>query len=133
MTKILVIDDDAAYRRLCGLALTAAGFQVLSASDGAKGLRILESAPVDLVVTDILMPNTEGVETILTIQKKHPGIPVIAMSGGGSVAAEWCLTMSEQLGAAGVLRKPFTLDDLVVAVRKALPPSAGGPASAASA
>lgn len=120
MSTILVIDDDDSYRRVCGLALTGMGFQVLSAENGAKGLQCLAESAVDLVITDILMPDTDGIETIMTIRKNHPHLPMVAISGGGTVAAEQCLALSAKLGAVAALRKPFTLDELVDTVRRVL-------------
>ena len=118
---ILVIEDDEAHRRVCRLALQGAGYNVVTAGDGAEGLRLLAQHAVDVVLTDILMPNVEGVETIVTLRRQHPDVRVIAMSGGGTVSAEECLALSRTLGASAVLRKPFTVDELVQAVSEALP------------
>lgn len=117
---ILVIEDDEAHRRVCRLALRGAGYQVLTAGDGAEGLRLLAEQAVDVVLTDILMPNVEGVETIVALRKQYPDVRIIAMSGGGTVSAEQCLDLSRTLGASAVLRKPFTVDELVQAVSGAL-------------
>lgn len=123
-TRVLVIDDDAGYRRVCELALKKAGFDVRAADDGHAGLKLLENEAIDLVLTDVLMPNTDGGEIIYALRKLRPSTRVIAMSGGGTFEAEECLRMARTLGAAGTLRKPFTVEELVAAVNSALEPAA---------
>src|SRR5215470_15396462 len=78
---ILVIDDDEDYRLLVRTLLVRAGYRVLEASDGLAGLRFVAQTRVDLVITDMIMPEHEGVETILIVRHMHPQLKVVAMSG----------------------------------------------------
>lgn len=112
-SMILVIDDDSNLRRAFVLALKKSGFDVLEAGDGAEGLKLMGSHAIDLVLTDVLMPNTDGVELIQIIRRRFPKTAIVAMSGGGVMEAEDCLFMAKKLGAAQVLRKPFDLAELV--------------------
>lgn len=120
MSKVLVIDDEVSLQKVCSAVLKKAGHQVFCASDGREGMRLANDAPVDVVVTDILMPGQEGLETIASLMQAHPRVPIIAMSGGGTFAAEECLAMSQGLGVASVLRKPFTAEELLDVVNAAL-------------
>lgn len=119
--RILVIEDDHAYRRICCLALKSAGFGVVAAANATEGRRTLAEASFDLVLTDLLMPDSEGIDAIARLSQDFPGMRVVVMSGGGTTAAEECLRMAPELGAAGVLRKPFTMEELIQAVHGALP------------
>lgn len=120
MSSILVIDDELPYQRACSAVLKRAGHHVVCASDGSEGMLRVNEATIDVVITDILMPGQEGLETIAALVQAHPRVPVIAMSGGGTFAAEECLGMSRGLGVAAVLRKPFTSEELLTAVQTAL-------------
>jgi CheY-like chemotaxis protein len=120
MAKILVIDDEESVRALFVKALQGDGHNVLEAPDGKIGLDLLRKNKPDLVVTDILMPEADGLEAIMAIRKEHPGIKVIAVSGGGKFPAEACLSLAEKLGAAEVLDKPVKLAELLGAVRRHL-------------
>jgi CheY-like chemotaxis protein len=119
MATILVIEDDGYVRMAIQHCLKKTGHQVLIAIDGKEGMRHLHDNPVDLVVTDIFMEGQEGLETITTLRKTHPKIPVIAMSGGNP-ASEAMLTVAKELGAQHVLSKPFWSKGLLDAVDKAL-------------
>lgn len=121
MTAILLVDDDEAFRTMMTRTLTRAGHDVVEAGDGRTALRMLDSHPVDLMITDIIMPDKEGIETIVAVRKSHPELKIIAMSGGGRVRADDYLEMAQGLGAFRVLRKPFESEELFKAIREALP------------
>ena len=114
---VLIIEDDAIMLRALGHAFQRAGCRVVGARDGEDGLaRFLEQTP-DLVVTDILMPNREGVETILAMKAKAPGVRILAISGGGRLGAEEILGLASRLGADAVLPKPFRAADILAVAR----------------
>ncbi|HEX4263634.1 MAG TPA: response regulator [Verrucomicrobiae bacterium] len=119
MANILVIEDDTNVRAAIHHGLTQAGHTVLSAPDGKQGMNTLRHSAVDLVVTDIFMPEQEGLETITALRKQHPKLPVIAISGG-NVVSEAMLAVARELGAQEVIEKPFGLDRLLTAVGKVL-------------
>jgi DNA-binding response OmpR family regulator len=121
MARILVIDDDHAVRLTIQVFLERAGHEVICASDGEQGLRAFTSAAPQLIITDIIMPNKEGIETIMQIRERDAAIPIIAMSGGGRAGNEDFLKMAARLGANEVLAKPFEQHDLTAAVRRLLP------------
>jgi CheY-like chemotaxis protein len=122
MRQILIIDDDAVMRRIFERTLTFAGYSVRSACDGREGIAMLHAAPADLIVTDIFMPNQEGLETIMEIRKSLPQVPIIAISGG-YLASNSMLFIARQVGAVQVLKKPFKADTLVHAVQNVLGPT----------
>lgn len=99
--------------------LTGAGHAVLLAINGKDGMNALRQNAVDLVVTDLFMPEQDGLETIAALRKQFPKLPVIAISGGNLVS-EAMLTVAKELGAHEVLQKPFGLDGLLSAVGKVL-------------
>jgi DNA-binding response OmpR family regulator len=120
MAKILVIDDDHAVRLTIQIFLERAGHEVICASDGEQGLRAFASDSPQLIITDIIMPNKEGIETIMLIRERDTTIPIIAMSGGGRVGNADFLKIASRLGANEVLAKPFERQDLIAAVRRLL-------------
>lgn len=120
MARILIIDDDETIRSVFQRFLSGKGFDVDVAADGRQGLRLLEEEPVDLVITDIMMPETDGLEVVMAIQGKEANIPVIAISGGMHAMPMDFLPMAKKFGARDVLYKPVELDDLLAAVEAAL-------------
>jgi DNA-binding NtrC family response regulator len=120
MARILVVDDDALVRETIALALQAAGHSVVEASDGRIALQILSREPIDLVISDILMPEIDGIGLILAIQKQHPTMRVICMSGGDRTGQIDYLELAAKLGAQMVLAKPFTPKQLLAAVATAI-------------
>jgi len=120
MAKILVIDDDARQRRLIVYILTKAGHQVFEADDGREGLQLFHQQRPALVITDILMPNKEGIETIAELRGEAPEVAIIAMSGGGAIGDMSYLDVARTLGANDVITKPFSAPDLVEAVNRLL-------------
>ncbi|MBF0500489.1 MAG: response regulator [Candidatus Riflebacteria bacterium] len=113
MKQILVIDDDAQLCFLMKQILESSGFAVIMASDGREGLEILSRQTVDLVITDIFMPEKEGIETITDIRAKFPDLKIVAVSGGGRSGSIEYLSMAQRLGASKTLLKPFSKDELI--------------------
>jgi len=121
MARVLIVDDDPLCRAIAAEALTSAGHDCEEAEDGEIALTRLRAAPVDLVVTDLLMPNKEGLETIIEIRRTWPQTRIIAMSGGsGHAGPEQLLGMAERLGANATLAKPVRAAPLLEAVRRVL-------------
>jgi DNA-binding response OmpR family regulator len=116
MARILIIDDDPSVLSMLRRAVERAGHEVSGAGDGRAGLAQLAAAPFDLVVTDIVMPEMEGIELIGRLRRGYPDLPVIAMSGGGRGLPETYLAAARGMGAASVLIKPFAIDDLLAAM-----------------
>ncbi len=121
MAHLLLIDDDELFRPMLRENLEQMGHTVTEARNGKEGLARYASAPADLVFTDLIMPEKEGIETIIELSKKWPEVKIIAMSGGGRVAASNYLATAKKLGAGYVLSKPFSNDELVAAINKMLP------------
>lgn len=119
--RILLVDDDDAMRRALSKALERDGYAVVEAPNGRSALECLERNPVDLVVTDIIMPDSEGVELTLLLHSSHPELPVIAMSGGGHWDPEFHLSLARAAGATQVLSKPFPPEVLLEKVHSLLP------------
>ena len=124
MARILLIDDDETVRYALKQVLERAGHQVGEASDGQVGIEKFETHRPDLVITDIIMPNQEGIETIIKLRRLAPEVVIIAMSGGGRTGNRDFLSMAEKLGAARVMVKPFRPKELVEAVASLLPDAA---------
>ncbi len=120
MSKILVIDDDELVLDMLLRWLSKAGYDVAGACDGEQGLRLLESEFFDLIVTDIVMPEKEGLETIPAIRRKNKALPIIAISGGGSYGQKLYLNMALKLGADYIFQKPFDRDPFLKAVQACL-------------
>jgi DNA-binding response OmpR family regulator len=120
MSSILVVEDDPALRRLVEQMLVRERHEVTVAPDGGKALRLLETTSFDLVITDLVMPDTEGLSLLRELRKKTSPPKVIAMSGGGRGSATDYLEMATILGAAATLAKPFTQQQLTDAIKQVL-------------
>jgi DNA-binding response OmpR family regulator len=120
MARILIIDDEEAIRRPLSLLLTRAGHEVLTACDGAEGLRLWREFGADLVITDIFMPNKDGMETMLELNTAAPTLPVIAMSGGEVSQRLDVLGGARMLGAVRTIAKPFLLSEMLATIRDVL-------------
>ncbi len=116
MARILIIDDDAKLRITLRELLEEQGYEVIEASDGREGLHHYLAAPVDLVITDLLMPEHEGVETISALQRVNPQVKIIAITGGGQTGRMDFLAVAVALGAQRTFRKPFRQQALLEAV-----------------
>ncbi len=120
MTNILVIDDDQSICTVFERVLSSAGYTVETAANGRMGLRKLNEKPFDLVVCDIMMPETDGLEVIMAIRSEHLDIPVVAVSGGMQAATMDFLPLARKLGACKVLYKPVELTTLLSTIADAL-------------
>ena len=123
---ILIIEDDDVMLRTLGHAFQRAGCEVVRARDGEEGLACFLERTPDLVITDILMPNREGVETILAMKAKAPQVKILAISGGGRLGAEEILGLASRLGADAVLPKPFRSAEILAAAHRLLEPGGEG-------
>lgn len=120
MKRILIIDDDEMIRTVFERFLKGKGYVVNCAADGKEGLLLLESNTPNLVITDIMMPGTDGLEVVLSMREKHPDIPVIAISGGMTLAPMDFLPLVKKFGAVKVFYKPVELEDLLKGVQELL-------------
>jgi len=118
--SILVIDDDPQIRLMMKQILEKEGFAVDLAADGEKGMQAYRKNPSDIVITDLVMPEKEGIEVIRELKKEFPDIKIIAISGGGKNPAEVYLSMAKILGAARTFSKPFDVKELLLAIRELL-------------
>jgi CheY-like chemotaxis protein len=116
--NVLVIDDDAIARATVRAILEDAGYRVTCAENGRQGLKAFRESRPDVVVTDIVMPDKEGLETIVELRALWPNGPIIAISGGGRTGgADNYLELARGLGANAILRKPFEPADLLSCLR----------------
>jgi CheY-like chemotaxis protein len=120
MSRILVVDDDEGFRWVLCQTLLSAGHEVLGAGDGREAVTLCRQQPVDLVVTDLVMPEKEGIETILEVRQIQPDLKIIAMSGGGHIFWTDCLQFARDLGANRTLAKPFTAQEVIETVASLL-------------
>jgi CheY-like chemotaxis protein len=120
MPRILVIEDEADVRHGLVRVLANAGYQVVETASGGDGLRLYREQGADLVLTDIIMPDTNGIEVIRGLQVLAPGLPVIAMSAGERSRDFELLANAQVLGAVSLLRKPFSKQELLSVVAAAL-------------
>ena len=111
--KILVIDDEDLVRRTVTKILRSDGHEVVCAANGMAGMSLFRAERPDVVITDIIMPEQEGIETILSIRREHPGVRIIVISGGGQIGDTEVLKMARLLGADEVIAKPFRAKDLL--------------------
>lgn len=115
--KILIIDDDPAVRNFISVSLKDENHTVFEAENGFKGLNVLrEYQEIEVVITDIIMPEKEGIETIKDIRKQSPFIKILAISGGGKLEPECYLRLASALGAHKSLKKPFKVSELLNAL-----------------
>ncbi len=115
---ILVIDDDDRIRIMLRQMLEAVGYEVVNASNGKEGIRLYRKDPAYLIITDIIMPEKEGIEVIMELKKDFPDVKIIAISGGGQIDAEEHLHMAKMLGAKFTFTKPFERKELLDAVKE---------------
>ncbi|MDO8354969.1 MAG: response regulator [Nitrospirota bacterium] len=115
MATILIIDDEASIRILLRSALEAAGYEVTEAVNGRQGLELYRRKPADLVITDILMPELNGLDMLLELTREFLNAKVVAISGAGG--EKNVLDVAKLLGARQTFRKPFSMPQLLGAVR----------------
>lgn len=111
--SILIADDDDAVRQVMRIALQQAGYDVCEATNGAEAIRAVHAAPFDLIITDVLMPERDGLEMIMHVRRRNPNIKVLAISGADNALF---LANAAGLGATQVLRKPFRVAALLALV-----------------
>ncbi len=118
MIRILLIDDDEIIRTSLAKLLQLAGFEVEAAADGKAALQSFRAHPADVIVTDLFMPEKEGMEVIMEARRESPEVKIIAMSGGGSHGGTDYLEIAGLLGAEHTLQKPFKPRELVALIRR---------------
>lgn len=128
MTKVIIIDDEEDIRIVLKEIFSREGFDVAVASNGNEGLNLLREQGADLVITDIIMPGSDGVETAYDIRMEFPHTKIIVMSGGGNIApldyepaaisTNAYLASAEAVGADMTITKPFDREELVKAARE---------------
>ena len=117
--SILLIDDEQPFRSVLRQVLQNAGYEVVEAANGAEGIRSFLEKPADMIITDIIMPEKEGIETIIELKQDYPHVKLIAMSGGGWYGTDIDFDMAKKLGAH-TLNKPFALQELLDVVGELL-------------
>jgi len=120
MAQILIIDDEATIRDLLIKILEREGYETMNASNGKEGIRLYRENPADLVITDLIMPEKEGIETIMELRRDFQDIKVIAMSGGGKIDPETYLQIAKTSGAIETIAKPFDLKAVLKTVQELL-------------
>ena len=123
MASILLVDDNDELRAIVERGLKAAGHDVVAARDGKSALALLPAVKYDIVLTDIVMPDIEGLELIRSIRKMNPAAKIVAMSGGGRGTAENYLVLAKNFGAVATIEKPFQLAALVKTLDSVLGPT----------
>jgi DNA-binding NtrC family response regulator len=118
MIRVLVIDDDQGVRAMLQRLLEREGYEVSVAVDGQDAEHWLEEQVFDVVITDMIMPEKEGIETILDLRKQYPAIGIIAISGGGMGGAEHYLSSAKSFGAERTFAKPFDCDEMLAAIKE---------------
>jgi CheY-like chemotaxis protein len=122
MARILIVEDSADERQALADLLAAVPHEVCAAPNGKTVLALLRERPCDLVIVDMIMPEMDGVETILAVRRKYPDLKIMAVSGGGVAGFDKYLNLSRQLGVQQFLPKPFTNDEMLRAVQRLLAP-----------
>ena len=118
MARILVIDDDEQVLDMLYESLTREGYDVLKASNGEQGLRLYREESVDLIITDLIMPEKEGIETIIELRQDFPEVKIIAISGGGRIGTKDYLNMAKIFGVQRTFTKPVAREQLLDAIRE---------------
>lgn len=124
MNNILVVDDDAQFAEMMQKALRSFGHEPVMAATARQALRLYDPQTVALVITDLIMPDMEGVELMMALRRLNPKVKIIAVSGGGRNNPDTYLNVAQKLGALKTLAKPFPLETLRLAISDCL---AGSP------
>lgn len=120
MATILLIDDDPWVLNIFTQMLVREGHTVVPAENGQQGIDLYRESPADLVITDMVMPFKDGLETIMELKHEFPNVKIIAISGGGAIEPGRYLSLAKNIGAVATMTKPLTKEDLVCAVNKVL-------------
>lgn len=118
MERILLIDDDPAVLTAFRRILEREGYDVVAAADGKAAMQSVRDHHLDLVITDMLMPEQDGVEIILELRRDYPELKVIAISGGGCISSDYYLEVAEKLGVRTVFQKPLQREKLLAAIKQ---------------
>ncbi len=121
MARVLVVDDEELMREAVRLALERDGHDVLEAENGEIGLQLFEKHRPDVLVTDLIMPHSEGIETIRVLRRRHPEAKIVALSGRGGISLNANLERARQVGANATLLKPCDFDELRETIRGLVP------------
>lgn len=124
MARVLIIDDEDQAREMLRQWLERSGYEVAEAENGDVGVRLFRENPADLIITDILMPEKEGLETIIDLRREKPDVKIIAISGGGKYCSQDYLEVAEKFGANHSFAKPVDLHELLECIRELLDDSA---------
>ena len=114
MFRILLVDDEDAYRQMMCRTLTEMGYEVMEARNGKEAVQVHELCQADIVLTDLIMPDTDGIEIIREFKRIHAPVKIIAMSGGGWIGTRDYLKAAKLIGADETLTKPFSKEELGV-------------------
>ena len=125
MASILVVDDDDLIRKLVYKTLVRAGYDVVATGDGREAESIYRREPTDLIITDLFMPEKEGMELIMELRREFPDVKIIAISGAGALGSTEYLEMARMIGATRTLAKPFGQEQLLATVRELVGESEG--------
>ena len=120
MARVLIVDDDFQVREMLTIMLKRAGHEVAEAGNGNEAIQVCRDKAIDLVITDIIMPDKEGIETIVELRRDYPDIKIFAISGGGRVSPENYLKLAEKIGALKTFAKPFSKNQILSAIDEAL-------------
>ena len=120
MARILIIDDEVQILKMLREMLEGEGYEVMDAPNGKEGIRLYRENPTDLIITDLIMPEKEGIETIVELRRDFPDVKIIAISGGGLLDPEQYLSMAKRFGAQYTFAKPVEREELLKAVRELL-------------
>lgn len=120
MARILVVEDDVHVLDRVRRMLERAGHEVMEAHDGKTALNLYRQQPTDVVLLDVYLPGSDGIETTLRLIQEFPDARIVAMSGGGFVNSQTTLELAEKVGVLRTLSKPFSLDELLTTVREVL-------------
>ena len=120
MAHILIIDDDDQFRAMLRQLIERNGHEVTDASGGKEGIRLYQENPTDLIITDLIMPGKDGIETIQELKTISPQVKIIAISGGGRLGPDDYLHLAKMLGAKRILSKPINLSELSKAIEELL-------------
>lgn len=113
MPGILLVEDDKELREMLKMSLLRSGFTVMEAENGKEAIGHFKPLLTDLVVTDLIMPEEDGLKVVITLRELKPSIKIIAISGGGKVGPGSYLSLAKALGADAIFSKPFSINDLV--------------------
>lgn len=119
--SILIVDDDPVLCKMLRALLEQAGYEVFEAANGRQGMRSFTTHPTDMVLTDIVMPDVEGIELIMTLRRQNASLPILAMSGGNSGMGPDYLEMAEKLGATATIYKPVSPPEVLATIEQHRP------------